>query len=130
MSDLTAHWLCGDALHLRPDGLQVLLGSRCDACEQVCFPVAPVCPACAGENLRTVELSRSGQLYAWSRVHVGPRTLDRPFTLGFVDLPEGVRVLARIQGEELQPGQAVTLGTDRIGTAADGTPLHNFVFRG
>lgn len=129
MSDAAELWLCGPALQRTPGAPLKLLGSRCDGCRQVVFPEAAVCPACGGESLQRTELSREGVLYAWSRVHVGPRTLERPFTLGFVDLPEGVRVLARITGELREPGQKVTLDAARIGTAADGAALCNFVFR-
>lgn len=129
MNEAAEHWLCDPALRRPPDGPLTLLGSRCLGCRQVLFPEATVCPACAGESLQPVELSRQGVLYAWSRVHMGPKTLDRPFTLGFVDLPEGVRVLARIVGHPREPGQNVTLDAARIGTATDGTALCNFVFR-
>lgn len=129
MNDTAERWLCGPALQRAADGTLTLAGSRCDTCLQVIFPEAGVCPACGGESLQPVALSRQGSLYAWSRVHVGPKTLDRPFTLGFVDLPEGVRVMARIVGEPRTPGQTVTLDAARIGTAADGAPLCNFVFR-
>ena len=129
MNELAEHWLCGPALQRPPTGPLTLLGSRCQSCAQVLFPEAAVCPACAGDSLQRVELSRQGTLYAWSRVHVGPKSLDRPYTLGFVDLPEGVRVLARIVGEPRQPGQSVTLDAARIGTSADGAALCNFVFR-
>ena len=44
-------------------------------------------PACA-----------TGRLYSWSTVHVSA-SRPVPYTLGYVDLDDGLRVLARLDGD-------------------------------
>jgi uncharacterized OB-fold protein len=74
-----------------------LKGSRCADCEALFFPARTVCTACGGEQLVPAPLGSSGRVYAWTTVHVssaGPT----PYTIGYVDLDCGVRVLARLTG--------------------------------
>jgi uncharacterized OB-fold protein len=128
MTSATDTWLASDALRIGADGTPVLLASRCSHCDQVMFPQVAVCPGCADESLNTIELARSGKLYAFSKVYVGPAQWIKPFTLGYVDLPEGVRVFARITGERPTIDQTVTLEVEVIGKNADGSAIRNFVF--
>ena len=43
-------------------------------------------------------LSEHGTLYSYSVLHVGARGWPAPYVLGYVDLPEGVRVFSHIDG--------------------------------
>ena len=61
-------------------------------------------------------------------LHVGPRQWLRPMSLGYVDLPNGVRVLGVLHGEGHAIGNKVTLSHGQVGTDTDGTVLNNFVF--
>jgi uncharacterized OB-fold protein len=71
-------------------------------------------------------LSATGTLWTWtvqryapkSPPYVPPAAGFAPFTVGYVELPEGVRVLARldIRPEDAEIGMPVTL------TAGDGVP--------
>lgn len=73
-----------------------LLGGGCGDCGVRWFPYRQVCPSCAGARVERVLLGPSGTLYSWSTVHVSS-SRPVPYTLGYVDLDEGVRVLATIE---------------------------------
>jgi uncharacterized OB-fold protein len=81
------------------DGLH-LIGSHCKSCEQNYFPPREVCPKCFGEGkeseMEKVQLSSRGKLYSYSIVQVAPKRFLPPYTLGYVDFPEGVRVLGQM----------------------------------
>lgn len=87
-----------------------LLGSRCTTCATVSFPPTPAdrtgfCrnPACAGEELDTVELSRRGTVWSYTDAQYQPpppyvsRTDPyEPFALAAVELAEGITVLGQV----------------------------------
>jgi uncharacterized protein len=96
-----------------------LSGSRCVACGDVAFPPHQQCPACGADSGQaTVALSGVGTLYTFSVIHVAPEGFATPYAVGYVDLPEGVRLFGQIEvrAAELRIGQrlAVTLGPVRI----------------
>jgi uncharacterized protein len=93
-----------------PDGLPQLHGSRCTRCGALGYPARAACHRCAGTQLAPAALSPAGRLYSWSTVHVSA-SRPVPYTLGYVDLPEGVRVLAQVAGDPalLTPDCAVRL---------------------
>ena len=81
-----------------------LLGSRCRACEEHFFPRRQVCARCLAEGTDDVLLSPRGRLYTWTYVHFplfGSKRADHAggYGVGQVDLPEGPRVMAVLQGE-------------------------------
>jgi uncharacterized protein len=86
-----------------------LLGSRCDACGASHFPRHDTCPYCSVENPRTSEFSRPGVLWSWTAVTAPPPgyTGTTPYGVGVVELPEGIRVIARLTGSD---PAALTLG--------------------
>ena len=86
-----------------------LLGGRCEDCGTVVFPTARCCPRCGGTHLTELELSRRGVLWTWTSQdflpkapYAGPETEAdfRGYLVGLVELPEGVRVVARLVGLE------------------------------
>ena len=50
-----------------------------------------------------------------------------PYHLGYVDLTDGIRVLAHIEGTPRIEAK-VKLGVGRVGTATDGKALMSYVF--
>ena len=81
------------------DGRPELVGSRCHDCGLAAFPERAVCSGCGGDQLGRTPLGRLGTLYSFAAVHVSS-TRPTPYTLGYVDLPTGPRVLARIDAPE------------------------------
>jgi uncharacterized OB-fold protein len=94
-----------------PDGSLHLCGAECTACGTRIFPAAPVCPSCNAEQLKPLALGATGTLYAYSTVHIAPAVWQVPYVIGYVDLPEGVRVFGKVAGTD---------GVD-AGLAPDGT---------
>ena len=79
-----------------------LIGVRCEACDHVMPTHRPACSACGGA---VVEARFGPEGTVWSstvvRIKVGERT--PPYTLAYVDLRSGPRVLAHVGGEESAP---------------------------
>ena len=91
-------------------------GSECCRCGSRFFPRRATCLSCASRELRDTLLGPRGRLYSFTTVHV---SLSRatPYTIGYVDLDEGVRLLTTISGDPsaLSPDIPVRLtgATDR-----------------
>lgn len=97
-----------------------LLGSRCGDCGETALGASPTCQNCGSGALATLPLSRKGTLWTFTVVRHKPpgdyRVLDPfvPFGLGLVELPEGIRVVARL---------GTNLGALRIGQAVIFKPM-------
>ena len=73
-----------------------LRGSRCTGCGQVVFPHALACYRCRGLELEAVDLPDEGVLATFTTVHVSS-SREVPYTVGYVDLPGDIRILAPIR---------------------------------
>jgi uncharacterized protein len=82
-----------------------LVGGRCSGCERYHFPPADICPYCGSDEITPVELSDTGTLWGWTAVTAGPPGYggEVPFGFGVVELPEGIRVITRV--EEADPAR-------------------------
>jgi uncharacterized OB-fold protein len=110
-----------------------LLGSRCTVCGAHHFPRHDTCPYCSTEDPVPTELSASGTLWAWTAVTSAPPGYqgEIPYGLGVVELPEGIRVIARLtEGNPaaLVSGQAMQLRIVPLHTDADGRDVVTFAF--
>ncbi len=89
------------------------LVTRCEACDTLQFPPRPRCPHCLADSICWQELSGSGVLYTSTRIYAagGGFACMTPYSVGIVDLDEGVRVLTRLlhDASSLPPGAAVEL---------------------
>ncbi|MFD1625972.1 Zn-ribbon domain-containing OB-fold protein [Azospirillum griseum] len=96
-----------------PLGEHTVMGGECGDCSARMAPSRPVCPNCGGTNIHPAALDSLGTLYSFSVVHVSA-TREVPYTIGYVDLPKNVRVLAAIDGDpaELRCDQVVRLVPD------------------
>lgn len=104
-----------------------LIAGQCRGCGALSFPKAPVCGSCLSLEIATACLASEGVLYSFATVYQAPRHWTVPYHLGYVDLTDGVRVLAHIDGEPRIDGR-VRLGVGRVGTSADGAALMSYVF--
>ncbi|MBC7781942.1 MAG: OB-fold domain-containing protein [Proteobacteria bacterium] len=99
------------------DGGARLCAAECESCGTRIFPSAAVCPSCNAERLRPLALSERGTLYAYSTVHVAPAIWQTPYVIGYVDLPEGVRIFGKVDpADDLRPDMPVRI---RIEAASD-----------
>ena len=71
-----------------------LFGSRCKVCAQMSFPPRKVCSKCFSEEMESIPLSSRGKLYTYTIIGYPPPGLAAPYAIGYVDLPEGVRVFS------------------------------------
>jgi uncharacterized protein len=122
-----------------PDGDGIaLVGTRCTGCGAHYFPVSLSCrnPACDGKQIERTTLGRTGTLYSWTVQHYRPPALYRadewePFAVGLVEVPEGLRVLAKIVGrdpDELEVGLPVRLVTSPLYTDDDGRRVDTYAY--
>ena len=94
-------------------------GAACARCGHVVARPGRRCRRCSGD-LVEADFGPGGVVYAATvvRIPVGDRT--PPFTLAYVDLDDGPRVLAHVDQLEVPPvGTAVNL----VGLTAAGDPL-------
>jgi uncharacterized OB-fold protein len=108
-----------------------LIGSQCRDCGKMLFPPAAICPDCLSENIAPVALSRTGTLYSYTVMRVAARGWDAPYMLGYVDLPEGVRVFTHLTGmtpEDVRVDMPVSLQLMEPTENADGVKVNGFKF--
>ena len=88
---------------LGDEGAPALLGSRCTSCGTLRHPPLPACAVCGSLGWDTVESSGRGTLYSYVVVHY-PQVpaFEYPLPIGLIELEEGTRLVANLEGVELQ----------------------------
>ena len=97
-----------------------LTGSRCLDCGTVAFPPAGSCQSCGRQSMTALELSSHGTVWGFTVQRFAPKSPPYvvpeggfvPFAVGYVELPEGVKVEAVLDCTdfaELADDGAVTL---------------------
>jgi len=82
--------------------------------------------------MEEVPLSREGRLYTYAIVRQGPAGFDPPYTTALVDLPEGVRIFARmttVDPRDLRLDGPVALTYGPIGRDREGNVIISYLFR-
>jgi uncharacterized OB-fold protein len=79
-----------------------LQASVCDHCKQLSFPPARDCSHCTGysDDPQLKPLAGTGALYSFTTIHVGGNGFDAPYAIGFVDIDEGLRVVAQLRFDD------------------------------
>jgi uncharacterized OB-fold protein len=122
--------LPGDSVEETPAGLR-MVASKCEKCGTVTYPMSEICHKCWSSSFAHVHLSTKGKLYSFSIVHIAPRPWHTPYAIGYVDLPDNVRVLSHIKADNLADiaiDMPVELGLGEVGEQ-DGKPIRSFVFK-
>ena len=72
---------------------------------------------CSGERVEAVTLSGNGTVYSHTTLHAAaePFEKDLPFQIALIELDEGPRLTARIDGGAVAIGDAVSLRAQRDG---------------
>ncbi len=98
-----------------------LMGSKCKRCGALFAPPRPICIACHGTEMQWFQMKGKGQLAAFTCIAVGPPFMmeegyDRkhPYISGVVELEEGVRVDARIEGLDSSNPERISIGTPLV----------------
>ena len=95
-----------------------LMGSRCQKCGTLSVPPRSICIKCHGTEMEWVEMKGKGKLAAFTAIAIGPPFMikegyDRkhPYVSGVVELEEGMRVVARIEGVDGSKPDTIKIGT-------------------
>jgi uncharacterized OB-fold protein len=90
-----------------------LLAARCGDCGEVTFPFTPRCVGC-GAAVERVTLGRAGTVFESTTVHSPAPGFTAPYVVGYVDLPEGVRLFCPLllpDGREPVAGERAVFET-------------------
>lgn len=124
-----------DLLEMPQDQPPYLKGYKCKGCGHIWFPKFLPCPNpdCWSEEMEVIPLSRKGKIYSATDVYVGQPSMREymPLTVGYVDLPEGIRIFAQLEGEirSFECGDQVELITGPVRNDSDGQPIMSYKFR-
>jgi uncharacterized OB-fold protein len=97
----------------------VLFGARCTACGHAHAVAVPRCTRCRAGSLEPAPFGPDGTVWSTTTLHVASGGRSAPYTLAYVDLDDGPRVLAHVSGGPLPVAARVRLA----GTTAFGDPL-------
>jgi uncharacterized protein len=114
-----------------------LLGSRCQECGEIFFARRDTgfCGYCQSENLQDILLSTCGKIYSHTVVMQRPPEFYKgkvPYAIGFVELPEGVRVETLFTGcdfDDLKIGMEAELVLETLHTDEQGNEIETYMFR-
>ena len=78
-----------------------------------------------------IPLSRQGKLYSFADIYVGQPGMKTPYIIGYVDLPENIRIFAQLEGEveSFQCDEPVELTVGPIRMNQDGLPITSYKFK-
>ena len=111
-----------------------LIGSKCRSCGAVAFPKRMVCHKCRKDTIEEMPLGKRGKLASFVVAWAVPEGFKPPMMLGYIDMPEGVRLLSMITGCEpsynaLELGQEMGLVFEQIRTDEVGNQVMAFKFK-
>jgi uncharacterized protein len=111
----------------------VLIGGYSPTSGEHHFPLSDTCPYSGATDVERVALSREGRLWAWTSVTIPPAGYlgDVPYGFGVVELPEGLKVVARLTEpdvEVLSFGQPMRLVAERICSDEEGRAVVSWAF--
>jgi len=94
-----------------------LMGSRCKKCKALFVPPRSICVKCYNSEMEWVEVKGKGQLAAFTCITVAPPSMiaqgydrNHPYCSGVVELEEGARVDARIEGVDATRPEEIKIG--------------------
>ena len=94
-----------------------LMGTRCKNCNELFLPPRPICIKCHSAEMEWVEMVGQGTLSAFTCIAIGPPFMTEegynrknPYCSGVVELEEGVRVDARIEGVDTNNPENIKVG--------------------
>jgi len=116
-----------EGLFTWPSNEPRLIGNRCKSCGTSFFPRTFRCPDpnCMGEEMEEIQLSPKGQLWSYTIEYyplpppfTAPKGGFKPFGIGEVEFPEGIRVAGVIIGcdaeKDLEIGMDMELVIDKL----------------
>ena len=119
---------------------QVLLrGCQCLSCGITLFGIRYACENCCSRELKDITFSRRGKIYSYTRANFPPPPPYEgqtdpfvPYTIAWVDLPEGVRLISTLVDcnfDSVKIGLDVELVIVRGWTDAEGNGVISYAFK-
>ena len=129
----TRRWIEEEWFHDFGRGMS-LTGGRCPACGRIYFPTKQVCPACFAPDQEKVPFSAKGKLHTFARSHMGPSGLPTPYLIGFIELPEGIKLFSLLTqcdpwGQVLKVGMEMEMVIETIRQDEEGNEIVGYKFR-
>lgn len=124
-----------DLLEIPQNGPPHLKGYKCKKCGTIWFPKFTPCPNpdCWCEEMEVIPLSRRGKIYSATDVYIGQPSMRgyTPLIVGYVDLPEGVRIFAQLEGKtgSFRCDDEVELTTGPVRNNGKGEPIISYKFK-
>ncbi|MBW1785046.1 MAG: OB-fold domain-containing protein [Deltaproteobacteria bacterium] len=114
-----------------------LIGSHCLTCGELFFPRqdSGLCSYCQSKDLEEVKLSSKGTIFSYTVVMLRPPVYYKaevPYAIGFVELPEGVRVETLFTDydiESLHVGMEVEMVIEKLHEDEEGNEIMSYRFR-
>ena len=117
-----------------------LLGGLCGHCGEVSFPAQNSCRHCSGTGSSVIELGDRGTLWTWTVQNFLPKppyvtdqtaATFKPYGVGYVEMPAGVRVESRLltsDPKKLHIGMPMQLVIERFSRNDQGGHNLSFAF--
>ena len=94
-----------------------LMGSRCKECGALFVPPRSICIHCFSADMEWVEMTGKGRLAAFTCISIGPPSMiaegynrKNPYCSGVIELDEGAKVDARIEGVDTLKPETIKVG--------------------
>ena len=94
-----------------------LMGSTCNGCKTLYVPPRSLCPQCRHSEMEWAEMAGEGRLVAFTSISIGTPAMikegydrNNPYCSGAVELVEGARVVARIEGVDSLCPETIKVG--------------------
>lgn len=121
----------------KKDNSPHLIGSRCNRCGEIFFPKKElnICSYCQSMDLEEIHLSSKGKVFSYTVVMQRPPEYYKgeiPYAIGFVELPEGVRIESLFTGcnfDEIRIGMEVEMVIEKLYEDEMGNEVLTYKFR-
>ena len=94
-----------------------LMGSKCKKCGAIFLPPRPICIKCYANEMEWNQMKGKGKLVTFTSINIGPPWMieqgygrGHPYCCGVVELEEGVKIDARIEGVEASKPETIKIG--------------------
>lgn len=97
---------------------QQLMATQCNNCQSVFLPPRPLCINCYSDQLEWIKVSDSGELAAFTIIHIAPTAMlnagygrEKPYCAGIVRLKDGQMISAQILDVDTEKPENIQIGT-------------------
>ena len=79
-----------------------LITKKCGKCGNIQFPQKGFCQKCLNPDMEDIHLGRKGKLFSYTTTYGKAAALTGPFDVGYIMLPEKIRIFAPVRKSEEQ----------------------------